>query len=413
MRRRTRSWETAHDQVKSRSGPACCAMPPRTVIDMAVAEHAPIAGPAFTVRRHGYDPSQVANHLNRLDAETTVLAADRAAAVEQANQLTRQLSACRNQLDAAHAEIDRLRGELRKVAETPDTVESMNNRLQVLLRLAREEFSGMRAEAAAHAAAYTADIIASVGGEAGAAAGLEFAEFELRRPRDESELEQLRRAAAAERSRLDEEAAARRAAADEEFRQVLALRCREAMAQLAKLQASALRSARRLIDDSDEQARIVLADAREAVRFTVDEAQREVDNLYELRQRLTYQIDNSRKPVGVAQPSGGSSTSDAPTAPDDAAEAPESDVPAGRHASTGPATSREAAFGGPALVPPVLPARITLSEPAAPGRDPVGSKRVGSKATRPAPADEVSSVVPEPSPVPLEEQDPQYTSHQH
>jgi cell division septum initiation protein DivIVA len=271
---------------------------------MAPAEQAPIAAPAFAVVRRGYDPDQVAYHLNRVDAETTILAADRAAAVEQAGQLSQQLASCRKELDSAHAEIERLRGELRVLAGPPDTIDSMNERLQVMLRLAKEEFTGLRADASAQAAAHAAEIIAAVGAEAGDMGGSGFDESELRGPRDEEELERMRREAAEERTRLDDEAAARRAAADEEFRQILALRCREAMAQLAKLQTEAMRSARRVMDGADEQARTVLSDAKDAVRQTVEDAQREVDDLQDLRLHLAAQLDTSRQLLDRAIPEG-------------------------------------------------------------------------------------------------------------
>jgi hypothetical protein len=74
--------------------------------------------------------------------ETAILAADRAAAVEQSTQLSQQLDATRNELDSARAEIERLRGELRVLSGPPDSVASMNDRLQVMLRLARDEFGG-------------------------------------------------------------------------------------------------------------------------------------------------------------------------------------------------------------------------------------------------------------------------------
>ncbi len=271
---------------------------------MAAAEQAPIAAPAFAVVRRGYDPDQVAYHLNRVDAETTILAADRAAAAEQASQLGQKLATCRKELDAARTEIDRLRSELRVLSGPPDTVQSMNERLQVMLRLAKDEFTGLRADTSAQAAAHAAEIIASVGAEPGDVGGFGFAEAELRGPRDEDELERMRRESAEERTRLDDEAATRRAAADEEFRQVLALRCREALAQLAKLQTEALRSARHVMDDADEQARTVLADAKDAVRQTVEDAQRQVDDLQDLRLHLAAQLDTSRQLLDRAIPEG-------------------------------------------------------------------------------------------------------------
>src|SRR5689334_14917659 len=118
---------------------------------MAVVAQAPIVAPSFAVVRRGYDPDEVTKHLNRLGADTEILAADRAAAVEQATQLSQQLDATRNELDAARAEIERLRGELRVLAGPPDSVASMNDRLQVMLRMARDEFGEVRADVAAAA----------------------------------------------------------------------------------------------------------------------------------------------------------------------------------------------------------------------------------------------------------------------
>jgi hypothetical protein len=338
---------------------------------MAQAEQPPIATPAFAVVRRGYDPDQVAYHLSRVDAEMTILAADRAAAAEQASQLGQQLTASRKELDAAHAEIDRLRTELRALAGPPDTIDSMNERLQVMLRLAKEEFTSLRADASAHAAAHAAEIIAAVGAEAGDLGGFGFDEEELRGPRDEEELERLRREAAAERTRLDEEAAARRAAADEEFRQVLALRCREAMAQLAKLQREAMRTARRVMDDADEHARTVLADAKDAVRQTVEDAQREVDDLQTLRLHLAAQLDTSRQLLDRAIPEGRAAGNGDASAGNGSGRRSE---PAGQHP--------------PAQQPPAAPApqqAVVQQTPHAPPADgmPPGS---GSAATHVEPA---------------------------
>src|SRR5688500_19549873 len=111
---------------------------------MAPAEQPPIAAPAFAVVRRGYDPDQVTRHLSRVDAEMTILAADRAAAAEQASQLGQQLTTCRKELDGAKAEVACLRAELRVLAGPPDTIDSMNERLQVMLRLAKEEFTGLK-----------------------------------------------------------------------------------------------------------------------------------------------------------------------------------------------------------------------------------------------------------------------------
>ncbi|MHA6620140.1 hypothetical protein [Pseudonocardia sp. DLS-67] len=348
---------------------------------MAPAEQAPIAAPAFAVVRRGYDPDQVAYHLNRIDAETTILAADRAAAAEQASQLGQQLAGCRKELEAANTEIERLRGELRVLTGPPDTTESMNERLQVMLRLAKEEFTGLRADASAQATAHAAEIIAAVGAEAGDVGGFGFDEDELRGPRDVEELERMRREAAEERTRLDDEATTRRAADEEEFRQVLALRCREAMAQLAKMQTEAMRSARRLLDDAEDQARSVVGDAKDAVRQTVEDAQREVDDLQELRLHLAAQLDTSRQLLDRAIPEGraagnGEAGSSNGSGPD---SAPPAQQPAAAHE---PAADPEvAAAPQPAVAsadqPPAGSALPFSPEPPTPsGTEPEGPQRV-------------------------------------
>ncbi len=339
---------------------------------MAPAEQAPIAAPAFAVVRRGYDPDQVARHLDRVHAETTILAADRAAAVEQAGQLSQQLASCRRELDAARTVVERLRGELRVLSGPPDTTDSMSERLQVMLRLAKDEFTGMRAEASAEAAAHVAEIIAAVGADPGNPAGFGFDESELRGPRDEEELERMRREAAAERARLDEEAAARRAAAEEEFRRVLALRCREAMAQLAKVQLEALRSARRVMDDADEQARTVLSDAREVVRRTVDDAQREVDVLQELRLHLAAQLDTSRQMLDQAIPEARAAAEAAAAAASAATAAARGHVGSMNESDPKPpdrAPAQQPPGGASTVAPPIQPAHAPSTSnpsPAAP-----------------------------------------------
>jgi cell division septum initiation protein DivIVA len=375
---------------------------------MATAEQAPIAAPAFAVVRRGYDPDQVARHLDRVHAETTILAADRAAAVEQAGQLNRQLSSCRRELDAARTEVERLRGELRVLAGPPDTIDSMNERLQVMLRLAKDEFTGMRAEASAQAAAHAAEIIAAVGADPDEF-GFGFDESELRGPRNEDDLERMRREAVAERARLDEEAAARRAAVEEEFRQVLTLRCREAMAQLAKLQMEALRSARRVMDEADEQARMVLTDAREVVRRTVDDAQREVDVLQELRSHLATQLDTSRQMLNRAIPEAQAAAAKAAKAAAAAAAAENGDAgatngsdsnPADRASAQQPSGRASAAAPATGQLPPSAPA----TEPAAPAstgkhrdEDTVAAQRPAAIPALPA-APAVSTPAGQPSP---------------
>lgn len=293
----------------------------------------------FTVVRRGFEPQQVTDHLERVNAEINILVGDRSAALEQASQLGRQLDGARRDLVAAHAEIERLRADLRVLAGPVINVQNMDERLQVMLRLAHDEFGGMRAEVTGE----IAELIDAAGKESVAQAAPDA------NPRQDSrsgqdtvrEIDRLCREAVAERTRLDEAAANRRAKEDEEFRITLAIRCREALAQLTKLQAESLRTAQQVLADADGQVREQLDRAREAARDMIGAAQHEVDDLHALRRQLTQQLDVTRELLDRARPAaprqeGGPvparAVASAGTAGADGPEVPEpSAVPAAEH----------------------------------------------------------------------------------
>ncbi len=106
-------------------------------------------GPArqlpFAIVMRGYDREQVADHLQRLDAELRVLAADRDAATANAHELAAHLEEARD-------EIAELRREIDKLSVPPTTAQGMSERLSRMLQLASDEASEMRAEASAEAA---------------------------------------------------------------------------------------------------------------------------------------------------------------------------------------------------------------------------------------------------------------------
>lgn len=106
---------------------------------MTAAERGPLST-SFDVVRRGFDPEQVTEHLDRLDARIQALAAARDDAAEHAALLS-------GQLDTARGEVQRLRDELRAVSGPPDSVKGMSERLQVMLRLAHDEFDEMRGAA--------------------------------------------------------------------------------------------------------------------------------------------------------------------------------------------------------------------------------------------------------------------------
>lgn len=99
----------------------------------------------FDVVRRGYDQGQVDMHLRRIDAEISILAADRDAAVDQSTQLGREL-------EDARARAEKLRAQVRTLAGPPQSVQGMSERMRSMLRLAEDEVSDMLAGAEKDAA---------------------------------------------------------------------------------------------------------------------------------------------------------------------------------------------------------------------------------------------------------------------
>jgi cell division septum initiation protein DivIVA len=106
--------------------------PRRDLLPMREAQH------SFDVVLRGYDRHQVAETIERLEADIRVALADRDAAAARVSDLAGQLS-------AMHAEIDELR---RKAAnQGPATFENMSGRISHMLRLAEEEAAEIRSTA--------------------------------------------------------------------------------------------------------------------------------------------------------------------------------------------------------------------------------------------------------------------------
>src|SRR3954454_13126996 len=102
---------------------------PRRDLPMHEAQH------SFDVVLRGYDRSQVAETIERLEADFRIALADRAAAAARSADLASQLS-------AMHAEIDALR---RKAATaSAPTFENISERIQHMLQLAEEEAGEIR-----------------------------------------------------------------------------------------------------------------------------------------------------------------------------------------------------------------------------------------------------------------------------
>jgi len=101
-------------------------------------------GAGFDITKRGYSRMQVEEHLEQLDSQLKILAADRNAAAAQSAELTAQLELARTTIDDLNKQVERL-------AQPPTTLEGLSERLQRMLRLTQEECEEMRAKATAEA----------------------------------------------------------------------------------------------------------------------------------------------------------------------------------------------------------------------------------------------------------------------
>ena len=76
------------------------------------------------------------SHLRRLDAEIRILTTDRDAAVDQSEQLTREL-------DDSRARAERLRAQVRTLVSPQQSVQGMSERMRSMLRMAEDEVAEM------------------------------------------------------------------------------------------------------------------------------------------------------------------------------------------------------------------------------------------------------------------------------
>jgi cell division septum initiation protein DivIVA len=276
-------------------------------------------GAGFDIMKRGYSRVQVEEHLERLDGELRLLAADRDAAVSQAADLARQL-------EQSRSEIDNLRGQVERLALPPTTLEGLSERLQRMLRLAQDEAAETKARAEAEAEHIRAK------GEADANSlrqqfEQKLAELENRKAQMESEHRTLidtsrkeiadsSAAAEAERNRLDSESEQRRTTVEEDFEIAMASRRTESMRALAEQEATSKSEAERRVREATEEANrrrhesITEANARlheasyeahRRVREATEEANRRITHAAErvtvlrrLRARVADQLHSAR-----------------------------------------------------------------------------------------------------------------------
>lgn len=285
-------------------------------------------GAGFDITKRGYSRMQVEEHLEQLDGQLKLLAADRNAAAQQAAELTAQL-------EVARTTIDDLRGQVERLSLPPTTMEGLSERLQRMLRLAQEEREEVNAKAQAEAEHIRTDAQADATRLRGQYQK-ELAELDERRKAMEAEhrgvLETARAEAAeitsaaeAERAKLDAEAEQRRTSVEEDFEIAMSARRTEAMRTLAEQEATSKSEAERRVREATEEAnrrrhdaitestaRLQEAtdEAHRRVREATEEANRRINHaaqrvnaLRALRTRVADQLASARDLVANAHES--------------------------------------------------------------------------------------------------------------
>jgi cell division septum initiation protein DivIVA len=285
-------------------------------------------GAGFDITKRGYSRVQVEEHLEQLDGQLKLLAADRNAAAGQAGELTAQL-------EVARTTIDDLRGQIERLSMPPTTMEGLSERLQRMLRLAQEEREEVNAKARAEADHIRADAEADAE-RLRQQYKKQLTELDERRNAMEAEhrgvLEKARADATeitakaeAERTKLDADAEQRRTTVEEDFEIAMASRRTESMRALAEQEATSKSEAERRVREATEEANRRRHDAitestarlQEAsdeshrrVREATEEANRRISHagervnaLRQLRTRVAEQLASARDLVADAHES--------------------------------------------------------------------------------------------------------------
>lgn len=279
-------------------------------------------GAGFDITKRGYSRMQVEEHLEQLDSQLKILAADRNAAAAQANELTAQLEVARTTIDDLNKQVERL-------AQPPTTLEGLSERLQRMLRLTQEECEEMRAKATAEAEHIRAKAVAEaeeLKGEHEA----KLRELEERRVAMENEhrgvlekahadADELLAKAKSEAEAADIAASARRQQVEDDFEIAMASRRTESMRALAEQEATSKSEAERRVREATEEAnrrrheavtestaRLQEAtdEANRRVREATDEANRRINHaaqrvaaLRKLRAKVAEQLTSARELV--------------------------------------------------------------------------------------------------------------------
>ncbi|NEK86361.1 hypothetical protein GCU60_11410 [Blastococcus saxobsidens] len=304
---------------------------PRRDLPMHEAQH------SFDVVLRGYDRSQVADTIERLEADFRIALADRDAAVARTADMASQLS-------ALHGEIESLRRKAATAAAP--TFENISERIQHMLQLAEEEAGEIRRAAEADAMAVreqtAAEERALLERHAAGQAEVERMIAEARQTAEQiAQKAQIRAdelvAKAQERvARLDAESQARRAKVEEDFDIAQRARRAEAARVEEERERVSTQAARQRIAAAEQHAAQLVAEGEaraEAIREVRDEltgrlvqARRLLDGLPDLSDRAQQARDDAdadRRAVASQAPA----KTTEPSAPEPAAASAEPAVP--------------------------------------------------------------------------------------
>ena len=368
---------------------------PRHELPMHEAQH------SFDVVLRGYDRSQVADTIERLEADFRIALADRDAAVARTADLAGQLS-------AMHGEIEALR---RKAATaSAPTFENISERIQHMLQLAEEEAGEIRRAAELDAQAVReqtdAEERALLERHAAGQAEVERMMAEARQGAEQiMQKAQLRAdelvSKAQERvARLDAESQARRAKVEEDFD--IAQRARRAEFARAEEERERIstQAARQRVAAAEQHAAALVADAEakaEAIRGVRDEltsrlvqARRLLDSLPDLGDRAEQPTASAAERTEPARPQAVAAEperAETGRAPEQRPQpTPRPTQPATRPAAAGPQTAVQPAVAAPQATaeqdqPPTAPAGS--GTPASRGDAEAGAARQRARSDEP------------------------------
>ena len=372
--------------------------PRRDMLPMHEVQH------SFDVVLRGYDRNQVAETIERLEADFRIALADRDAAVTRSTDLAGQLS-------AMHGEIEALRRKAATAAAP--TFENMSERISHMLRLADEEATDIRRSAEQDAQAVREQTAAEERAmQERHAAGQAEVERMIAEARQNAEQiaskTQVRAdelvAKAQERvARLDAESQARRAKVEEDFDIAQRARRAEAARQDEERERVSIQAARQRIAAAEQHAAQLVAEAEAkaaAIREVRDEltarllqARHVLGNLPDLADRAESSAQRPQHSADRSPSSGGRHMPEQrPQTAPLTARTPETETTTRQHARPEPAGSSPASRPSPG---PVGPA--TAVQPAVSADQPTGP---ATRQTEQATTGARLPIPPRPSPSP-------------